>query len=49
MKFYGEEPQNGIIDEITSDDPAVDDKEQLRAAEDEIRRQTEEDGDRRCW
>lgn len=46
--FYGEEPQEGLTDEIMADDHIIDDEEALRAAEEEIRRQVEEDDDRRC-
>jgi hypothetical protein len=49
LDFYGEEPQEGIIDEVIVDGQVIDDEEELRAAEDEVRREIEEDGDRRCW
>ena len=49
LDFYGEEPQEGITDEIIADDHVIDDEEALRAAEEEIERQVEEDEDRRCW
>jgi hypothetical protein len=49
LDFYGEELQEGITDEIISDDRVIDDEEALRAAEEEIERQIEEDEDRRCW
>ena len=48
LDFYGEEPPEGITDEIIGDGPVIDDEEALRAAEEEIKRQVEEDGDRRC-
>ncbi len=48
LDFYGEEPQKGIIEEVLADGQVVDDEEALRAAEEEIKRQVEEDGDRRC-
>lgn len=49
LEFYGEEPQGRIIDELITDDRIIDDEEELHAAEDEIMREIEEDGDRRCW
>ena len=48
LDFYGEEPQEGIIDEVIADGQVIDDVEALRAAEEEIERQAEEDDDRRC-
>ena len=48
LDFYVEEPQEGIIDEVIADGQVIDDKEALRAAEEEIERQVEEDDDRRC-
>lgn len=47
--FYGEEPQETITDEIIADGHVVDDEEALRAAEEAVKKQVEEDGDRRCW
>ena len=47
--FYGEEPQLEIIDELVSDVQVIDDEEALREAEEEIRRETEADDDRRYW
>ncbi len=48
LDFYGEEPQERISDEIIGDGHVIDDEEALRAAEEEIERQVEEDEDRRC-
>ena len=48
LDFYAEEPMEGIVDEIISDDQLVDDEEALREAEREVERQIEEDDDRRC-
>jgi DNA-directed RNA polymerase subunit RPC12/RpoP len=45
--FYAEEPHGGTDIESESANRLVDDEESLRAAEEEIRRQTEETGDRR--
>lgn len=45
--FYGEEPQGGITDEALADGQAIDDEEALREAEDELKRQVEEEDDRR--
>jgi len=47
LDFYGEEPQEGITDEIIADGHIIDDEEALRAAEEEIERQVKEDEDRR--
>ena len=49
LDFYGEEPQEGLIDETIAGGHLIDDEEALRAAEEEIERQVEEDEDRRCW
>ena len=46
--FYGKEPREGITDETIADDQLIDDEEALRAAEEEVKRQIEEDDDRRC-
>ena len=46
--FYGEESQDGIIDKILAEGHIIDDEEALRAAEEEMERQVEEDDDRRC-
>lgn len=48
LDFYGEEPREGIIDEVIAGGQVIDDEEALRAAEEEIKRQVEEDDDRRC-
>lgn len=45
--FYAEEPQQGLEEGVLSDDRVIDDEDELRAAEEEVRRQTEDDGDRR--
>jgi predicted nucleic acid-binding Zn-ribbon protein len=45
--FYRDEPNEGIADDILDNDEVIDDEEALRAAEEEIKRQIEEDGDRR--
>jgi len=49
LDFYGEETQGGLIDELMTDDQVIDDEEALRVAEEEIKRQVEEEDDRRCW
>ncbi len=46
--FYSEEPQEGLSVEALADDEIIENQEELRMAEDEIKRQIEEDGDRRC-
>ena len=43
-----EEPREGLADEVITDNEIVDNEEELRAAEDELRRNVEDDGDRRC-
>jgi hypothetical protein len=46
--FYGPEPPEGIENRIQADDSLVDDEDALRAAEEELNRQIEEDDDRTC-
>jgi hypothetical protein len=43
--FYAAEPLEGISQD--ADDPLIDDEEALRAAEDDLKRQIDEDGDHR--
>src|ERR1035437_6308848 len=45
--FYTEEPPEGLTDEALSDTGTIDDEDALRAAEDELKRQTDGEGDRR--
>jgi hypothetical protein len=45
--FYSEEPSKGLTDRIIKDHTIITDEEELQEAEDELKRQTEEDGDRR--
>jgi hypothetical protein len=47
LDFYAKEPQGGVSDEILKDDHIIDDAEALRAAEEELKRQAEEDDDSR--
>jgi hypothetical protein len=47
--FYGDESPEGITNEIMGEDRLIDDEEALRAAEEEIKKQVDEDGDRRCF
>lgn len=47
--FYIDEAHGGATIETLAGDETIDDEEELRAAEDEIKRQIEEDNDRRCW
>jgi hypothetical protein len=47
QNFYAQEPKDGISEENLEDGPIIDDEEALRAAEKELKRQTEEDDDRR--
>ncbi len=46
--FYAEEPPEDLAGTVARDDMLVEDEEQLHEAEDEVKRQAEEDGDRRC-
>ena len=45
--FYTEEPQQRLLEEVLADEKTIDDEDELRAAEEEVRKQTEEEGDRR--
>ena len=45
--FYANEPQSGLDESVLSSDNAIEDEDALRDAEDEIKRQIDEDGDRR--
>ena len=47
--FYGEEPKEGITDEIIADNGVIDDEEALHAAEEEVKRQGKDDKDVRFW
>jgi len=47
LDFYAKEPQGGVSDKILEDNQIIDDEEALRAAEEELKRQTEADDDRR--
>jgi hypothetical protein len=47
QNFYAKEPNGGISEETLEDGPIVDDEDVLRAAEEDLKRQTEEDDDRR--
>lgn len=46
--FYAEEPREGLDIEAITGDETVEDEEALRAAEDELKRQVDEENDRRC-
>jgi hypothetical protein len=46
--FYIEEPPDGLADRLIEEDTMIEDEEELQAAEDELKRQNEEDGDHRC-
>ena len=48
LDFYAEEPREGMVGDIMSDDQVIDDEEALREAEEELEREIEEDDDRRC-
>jgi hypothetical protein len=45
--FYAEEPQQGLPEEVLADEKMINDEDELRAAEEEVRKQAEEEGDRR--
>lgn len=45
-EFYAEEPPGGA-DGLVTDDRMIEDEDELRAAEEELKRRTDEDGDRR--
>ncbi len=45
--FYTEEPPGGLTEEAFQGDAIIDDEGELQAAEDELRRQIEEEDDRR--
>jgi len=47
QNFYTQEPKGGINEENLEDGPIIDDEEALRSAEEELKRQTVEDEDRR--
>lgn len=46
--FYAEEPKGGLPQENMEDGPIIDDEEALHAAEEELKRQAEENDDRTC-
>jgi hypothetical protein len=46
--FYADEPQGGIPQAVMEHDSIVDDEEELRIAEEELKKRTEDDQDRRC-
>jgi hypothetical protein len=46
--FYADEPPGGIPDAMLDSDSLIDDEEALRAAEAELKRQTEQGDDRTC-
>lgn len=43
-----EEPFEGLADEVMADNEIIDNEEELRAAEDELKRNVEDNRDRRC-
>ncbi len=46
--FYSEEPPGGVPDEMVRDEGLVDNEEELRAAEEAVKREAEEEDDRMC-
>jgi hypothetical protein len=47
QNFYANEPKGGISENNLEDGPIIDDEDALRAAEEDLKKQTEEDDDRR--
>ena len=45
--FYVEEPLQGIEERFLSDDSMIDDEDELHAAEEDLRRQADDEDDRR--
>ncbi len=45
--FYSEEMSHELMEEILSDDEMFNDEEELRAAEDELKRRADDEGDHR--
>ncbi len=45
--FYAEEPPQGIPEEALDDDKMVDDEDALSAAEEEVKREADNEGDHR--
>jgi hypothetical protein len=46
--FYADEPPEGLLSEVLEHDSIIDDEEELRAAEEDLKKRTEDDRDRRC-
>jgi hypothetical protein len=46
--FYTEEPGVELPEAVLTHDEIVDDEEELRAAEDELKKRTQDEKDRRC-
>jgi hypothetical protein len=46
--FYAEELQEGVIEGTLSEDLVIDDEETLHEAEEKLKKEAEEDNDRRC-
>lgn len=47
--FYTEEPDLGLLDAGETGDVLIDDEEELHAAEEKLKKEVEDEGDRRCW
>jgi hypothetical protein len=47
--FYADEPPGGFTPEVLEHDSLIDDEDELRAAEEDLRKRTEDGGDRRFW
>jgi hypothetical protein len=45
--FYSEEPQQGLLEILSPNEKVIDDEEELQAAEEELRKQADEEGDHR--
>jgi hypothetical protein len=46
--FYADEPADGLSEEVLNADENISDPDELRAAEDELKREIEDSNDRMC-
>ena len=49
QEFYADAPREGLPEEVLQHDGIPDDEDALREAEEELKRQIDESGDRRAW
>lgn len=47
-EFYAQEPEGGVDESVYSEDRVIDNEDELRIAEEELKKQTEDEGDHRC-